>query len=191
MTILTWILPSIFIYAGGNLGAGLSVVEGVSKANCQANTVYVDKDAHLMWQDQYYTDAEDGAYRRNHSVAKAGTWNHAKNYCESLNYKEFYDWRLPTADELMAFHRKPGQQFKNYRGEDFWTSTPATDNRYYAVYVADAYQYKRKKKETNYIRCVRCVEEIVKPTLLDLVQKKYKSTSEKMEVISEDNNLTY
>jgi len=190
ITILAWVVPSLFLYAGGNLGSDLSAVEGVSNTECKANTVYVDKDAHLMWEDQYYTDAEDGAYRRNHSVGKAGTWNHAKNYCASLNYKGFYDWRLPTSTELMNMHRKHGQQFKNYRGEDFWTSTPSTDNRYYVVYTPDAYQYKRKKQESNYIRCVRCVgSDIEKPTLFKLLNKKYKATSEDIE--SEDSNLSY
>ena len=27
-----------------------------------------------MWQDQVYTDAEDGAYKKHKSMGKAGTW---------------------------------------------------------------------------------------------------------------------
>lgn len=187
ITILAWVIPSLFIYAGGDFGSDLSAVEGVSSTACKANTVYVEKDTQLMWEDQYYTDAEDGAYRRNHSVGKVGTWNDAKNYCASLNYKGFYDWRLPTSSELMHVHRKSGQVFKNYRGEDFWTSSPATDSRYYVVYTADAYQYKRKKKESNYVRCVRCLgEEVGKPTLLKLLNKKYKSVSKEADTFSEN-----
>lgn len=147
------------LIAGGNINPNLSAVADIPNKICKANKIYIEKDAQLMWQDQAYVDAEDGAYKRNHSVAKAGTWNHAMNYCRSLVYAGYADWRLPTADELMHVHRKQGQVFTYFRGNDFWSSTPTTENRYYVVYPADAYQYKRYRKETNYIRCVRCVGE--------------------------------
>jgi hypothetical protein len=116
----------------------------------------MEKDVQLMWQDQAYTDAETGAYKSNHSVEKAGSWGHATNYCAALEYQGYNDWRLPTADELSHVHHKSGQVFAYYRTDDFWSSTPATENRYYVIYPVDAYRYKRKKKETNFIRCVRC-----------------------------------
>ena len=160
-TVITlWIfLSTALLVAGGNVNPNLSAVAEIPNKICKANKIYIEKDAQLMWQDQAYTDAEDGAYKRHHSVAKAGTWNHAMNYCRRLNYAGYTDWRLPTADELMHVHRKTGQVFTYYRGNDFWSSTPTTENRYYVVFPADAYQYKRVKKETNYIRCVRCIRE--------------------------------
>jgi len=156
--ITVWIfLSTALLIAGGNVNPNLSAIADIPNKICKENKVYVEKDALLMWQDQAYVDAEDGAYKRNHSVAKAGTWNHSMNYCRSLRYGGYSDWRLPTSDELVNVHRKEGQVFSYYRDNDFWTSTPATDVRYYVVFPADAYQYKRYKKETNYIRCVRCI----------------------------------
>lgn len=158
---MTWLV------AGGNVNPNLSDVAQIPNKICKANKIYIEKDALLMWQDQAYVNAEDGAYKRNYSVAKAGTWNHAMNYCRSLNYAGYTDWRLPTADELMHVHRKEGQVFSYYRGNDFWSSTPATDVRYYVVFPADAYQFKRYKKESNYIRCVRCMTEHERESIAD------------------------
>ena len=147
----------IQLMAGGNVNPNLSAVADIPNKICKPNKVYVEQDARLMWQDQAYVDAEDGAYKRNHSVAKAGRWNHAVNYCRRLNYAGYSDWRLPTSDELVHVHRKKGQVFTYFRDNDFWTSTPTTDVRYYVVFPADAYTYKRYKRESNYIRCVRCM----------------------------------
>jgi len=147
------------LMAGGNINPNLSNIEDIPNKICKENKIYIEKDVHLMWQDQAYVDAEDGAYKRHHSTEKAGTWNHAINYCRRLNYAGYTDWRLPTKDELVHVHRKEGEVFSYYRGNDFWSSTPTTENRYYVVYPADAYQYKRSRRETNYIRCVRCMGE--------------------------------
>jgi hypothetical protein len=149
------------LMAGGNSGTTLAPVANISSASktCKENKVYIQKEAGLMWQDQAYTDAEDGAVAREHSIAKAGNQRHAVNYCRSLNYGGYSDWRLPTSDELMDVHKPQDNPFVYHRGSDFWTSTPTSENRYYVVYTADAMQYKRKPSESNYIRCVRCLEE--------------------------------
>jgi len=154
MGILLW---SMLLMAGGNINPNLSEVADIPNNICITSKIYVEQDARLMWQDQAYVDAEDGAYKRNYSVAKAGTWNHAVNYCRRLNYAGYSDWRLPTSDELVHVHRKTGQVFTYVRDNDFWSSTPTTDIRYYVVFPADAYPYKRYKRESNYIRCVRCM----------------------------------
>ena len=159
MITLWMFLSTALLIAGGNVNPKLSSVATISGKSCNTNTVYVEKDVQLMWQDQHYTNTEDGAYKRNHSVGKAGSWNHAVNYCRRLNYAGYTDWRLPTSSELMHVHRKQGQVFANFRGDDFWSSTPATDSRYYVIYPVDAYQYKRPKRESAYIRCVRCIRE--------------------------------
>lgn len=142
------------LFAGGNMSPVASIVE--PNVNCYPDDVFLEENAQLMWQDQQYTDKEDGAYKRNHSYGKAGSWGHADHYCKRLNYAGYGDWRLPTSDELQHVHRIPGQVFKYYRGRDFWSSTPASAGKYYAVYPADAYRYERKTKRSNYIRCVRC-----------------------------------
>lgn len=142
-----------------------------SDCNCKPGRIVRQPETCLMWQDAPYTSAEDSAYRRNYSVGKAGNYNHAINYCRSLIYAGYDDWRLPTADELMSAHELRGELFLHQRDGDFWTSTPSTDKRYYVVYSADAMRYKRYKKESNYIRCVRCV-----PEVMDNSGKKVKSS---------------
>jgi len=150
-------VAATFVFAGGNLSPVASAVAATGET-CHVQRVYVDRDTDLMWQDAPYNDAEDGAYAKGYSVGKAGKWTYAKNYCLRLDYAGYTDWRLPTADELMAVHRKRGEAFHYFRDKDFWTSTPTTEGRYYVVYPADAYKYKRSKRQSNYIRCVRCTK---------------------------------
>ena len=147
------------LMAGGDTSETLAPVAEISTKPCKANKVYVESDADLMWQDAVYTDGEDGAYKRGHSVGKAGKYRHAMNYCRALNYAGYNDWRLPTSMELSHVHNPQGNPFAYYRGSDFWSSTPTTENRYYVVYAADAMQYARKPSQSNYIRCVRCLGE--------------------------------
>ena len=48
---------------------------------------------------------------------------------------------------------------QNFRGRDFWSSTPASQRKNYVVYPVDAYRYEYKTYTSNYIRCVRCLDE--------------------------------
>jgi len=157
MTTLWIFLSTTLLVAGGNNNSYLPAIVDISSKTCHTDKVYIEKETQLMWQDQAYVDAEDGAYANGRSVSKVGNWNHATNYCRRLNYRGYSDWKLPTADELMHVHRQEGNVFTYFRGNDFWSSTPTSENRYYVVFPADAYQYKRKKREANYIRCVRCI----------------------------------
>jgi len=160
LVLTAWVLLSAtLLMAGGNVNSNLPMVADIPAKPCKAEKVYIEADAKLMWQDQAYTDAEDGAYKQEHSVGKAGKWKHAENYCRRLEYAGYADWRLPTADELMNVHRKPGQVFTYFRSRDFWTSTPASKGKYYVIYPVDAYRYEHKTKRSNYIRCVRCLNE--------------------------------
>ncbi len=152
-TVLTlWLfLSTALLIAGGNIAA----IEDIPNA-CYADKTYLQEDLNLMWQDQKYVDAEDGAYANERSAGKAGKWNHARKYCRRLNYAGYSDWRLPTSDELTAVHRIDGQVFRYSRDKDFWSSTPTTEGKYYVIYPADAYPFKRSKSQSNYVRCVRC-----------------------------------
>jgi len=150
---LWMVMSTALLIAGGDLAP----VAAVQPAKvCHQDLTYLERDVNLMWQDQLYTDEEDGAQARTYNRGKAGNWKYAKNYCRNLNYAGYSDWRLPTADELVHVHRIEGQVFKHFRDKDFWSSTPTNEGRYYAVYPADAYIYKRKSREANFIRCVRC-----------------------------------
>ena len=153
--LLLWLMLSTALLVGGG---NLTPIEPVEqKKVCHKDLTYVEEDVNLMWQDQKYTDVEDGAYARTRNAGKAGSWKYAVNYCRTLYYAGYSDWRLPTADELHHMHGIIGQAFTYFRDKDFWTSTPTTEGKYYVVYPADAYMYKRKKTETNFIRCVRCI----------------------------------
>lgn len=151
------LLSSSLLMAGGDAAPQNAPVAPIEKSLCDTDGVYVDKVANLMWQDAKYTDGEDGAFKRERSVGKAGTHAYAVNYCSRLNYAGHSDWRLPTSDELIAVHKQLDQAFVNFRGSPFWTSTPTTQNRYEVVFPADAYPYMRKPNNSNYIRCVRCL----------------------------------
>ena len=155
-------LCTTLLIAGGNVAAKMSDVVAIPSQHCKAKMVYKDKAQKLLWQDQAYTDAENGAFKNNRSLGKAGTYIHAIRYCERLQYGGYADWRLPTADELVTVHREEGQSFIYHRDNDFWSSTPATEGRYYVVFPADAQQYARGKRQSNYIRCVRCMHEEAK-----------------------------
>lgn len=156
--LMVTLLSSAVLMAGGNTGSTLSPVAGMEKSLCDTDGVYVDKIANLMWQDARYTDAEEGAYKRDRSIGKAGSRGHAMNYCSRLNYAGHSDWRMPTSNELIAVHRKQGQVFVNHSGFPFWSSTAATlENKYEIVFPADAYPYMRNSNSSNYIRCVRCL----------------------------------
>ena len=181
MMILSIFISSVVLYAGGDRNTNVSQSANIEPTTCKTDRIYTDKNTKLMWQDQAYTDAETGAYNRNVSLEKVGSWNHAVNFCMALNYQGYNDWRLPTSDELKQVHDKSGQVFTYYRAGDFWTSTASADKRYYVVYTADAYQYKRKKEESNYIRCVRCWVAVKKDTLYGMIQETAENMKERMD----------
>ena len=150
------IMATGMLMAGGDMTPTLSNVAEVPVKSCNENKIYLERDAELMWQDQAYTEAENGAYKRHKSIGKAGTHGYATSYCSRLDYAGFTDWRLPTSDELTNVHNKVGQVFTYFRDSDFWSSTPTIENKYYVVFPADAIRYARPSSQTNFIRCVRC-----------------------------------
>ena len=117
--------------------------------------VYIERKTKLMWQDEKYTDEENGAYFHHTSSGKVGTWNHSNSYCQSLRHAGYDDWRLPTLDELMALHRYHNSGIKYSQAIDFWTSTPNGGDRYWSVFLADGYAYIHKEEDVQYFRCVR------------------------------------
>jgi len=150
-------LGTSLLIAGGDVTTSLSPVSEIPAQSCKENKIYVEKDAQLMWQDQAYTEAENGAFKRHQSIGKAGTYGHATSYCSRLNYAGFSDWRLPTSDELTHLHSHKGQVFTYFRDNDFWTSTPTVGAKYYVIFPADALRYARNPRQSNFVRCVRCI----------------------------------
>jgi hypothetical protein len=130
----------------------IAVVEGISDAS---DLVYKERTSQLLWQDEIYTEEETGAFKNEQSIQKAGNFSHAKQYCESLDYAGFLDWRLPSSEELMHVYYYNGKVFSNTRDNDFWSSSPATRDRYYIVFPSDSMRYARSPRQSNFIRCVR------------------------------------
>jgi len=156
----SWIVMSIvflgsFAVAGGDVVPHPYVEE---TKPCNVGGVYIQKKENLMWQDELYHDDEESAYRNGHSSGKAGTWEHVRNYCSTLDYGGFSDWRLPTLDELMDLHQRP-TELKHSIASDFWSSTPDKGDKYKTLYTADGYPYVHKKSESHFVRCVRCLED--------------------------------
>lgn len=145
------------LIAGGHISSPLASIKNIPQKSCRVSKVYIDKKTSLMWQDQYYTNSEEGAYKNERSFGKAGKLSHAQSYCARLYYAGYSDWRLPTSDELIEVHDPSGDPFTYITASDFWTSSSASDNRYYVVFPADARQYARNRNQSNYVRCVRCI----------------------------------
>ncbi len=156
MISLGLLFASTLVMAGGNVATNLSPIAEVSAQTCKENKIYIEGDVQLMWQDQAYSESEYGAYKRHKSIGKAGTHRHARAYCSRLNYAGYGDWRLPSSDELTHVHYKKGQVFTYFRDNDFWSSTPATEGKYYVVFPADTIRYARSPRQSNFVRCVRC-----------------------------------
>ena len=150
-------LSAPFLMAGGNTASALCKTAKIHGKTCKPNKIYLERDVDLMWEDKPYTEAEEGAYMRYHSLGKVGTQQHALSYCKRLKYAGYTDWRLPTSDELSHVHRKDGQVFSYATEHDFWSSSIAERGKGYVVYPVDANRYKRKQNQVNYIRCVRCM----------------------------------
>lgn len=158
LAVITLTVGAIWLIAGGTISTSEPYYEEPLTEECNKDTIYIEKDAGLMWQDATYGDKEDGAYKQEYNNRRSGDWAYASRYCQDLGYAGYYDWRLPTSDELMNLSRKE-RVLQDNRGADFWTSTKAQNGLYYVVYTVDAYRFKRDPKQSNYIRCVRCLDE--------------------------------
>ena len=169
--VLALLLSASMLIAGGNiepettedmptLSSTAPISSGVvamnEKKECNTERTYKARHVNLLWQDEAYTEEEKRAYKDENSFGKAGDHQHAKNYCESLNYAGFADWRLPTSDELHKVYDKKNAVFFYPTGNDVWTSSSSTEGRYYVVFPADSMIYARSPRQSNYIRCVRC-----------------------------------
>ncbi len=142
--------------AGGRIISPISFEN--DKKSCKDDRVYADYKENLMWQDAPYGDVEDGAYKRNRSAGKAGKWRYAKNYCGTLVYGGYDDWRLPTIGEIVELYDEK-IHLEHTVGADFWTSTPSQGNTYWSLYaIVTGQPYAHKSSDTQYIRCVRCLE---------------------------------
>jgi len=149
---------STLLMAGGDI-TPVQEKENSIKPCYENEATYVQEEKGLMWQDMKYTDREHGAYKRGKIAGKVGKANYAKNYCRNLNYAGYSDWRLPTSEELMSVYTYSERPFINWVEDNFWSSTPASNGKNYAIYATDGNRYEKKTTTSEYIRCVRCLND--------------------------------
>ena len=162
----------------------------------------IDKNTWLEWQETI----PDEIY----------TWQDAKDYCDTLVYADYDDWRLPTPKELLTFtdysrsDPAANTDYFYYRAysRSFWTSKLLASDSNKAFYqsnnsttiISDGIQY------TYYVRCVRGNElpnalfttetvggdEIVKDRTTGLIwQKTSVSSIQWQQALEYCENLTY
>ncbi len=89
-------------------------------------------------------------------AAKPMTWDEAKKHCETLNEKDFSDWRLPSKNELLSLRH--GNQSDFGDTETFWTSELVGGEGSEMVRTVE-FRFGRKesysKSQTFFVRCVR------------------------------------
>jgi hypothetical protein len=122
--------------------------------NIQADLIRDDKSkvindttTFLMWQD-------DEASK----IVKK-TWTEAIDYCESLSFAGFDDWRLPNLNELYSIGDNSTIKniFVNVSPSYYWSSTTNASNTSIArnVFFLNGNDSNGNKRDNNYVRCVR------------------------------------
>ncbi len=93
------------------------------------------------------------------------TWQEAVDYCETVSYAGFNDWRLPSMHELLTLvdfkAKMPSSSFPDMLVQYFWSSTEfAGDNTWAAALIFDDIEssslgYFRKEEVVEAVKCVR------------------------------------
>lgn len=105
-----------------------------------------DTETGLEWTKEYATNK---------------TWQQALDYCETLNYGDYSDWRLPNIEELKTLIDdtiySPASTFPGMPSSLFWSSSSLVNYTYLAWYVnfGNGYVGSYNKTDNRYARCVR------------------------------------
>lgn len=109
-----------------------------------------DKSAHLEWQDSPEVSE------------KINIWKMAKAHCESMYYKGFNDWRLPSKSELLRLAKsKSLKKGFSYLGDYlYWSKDEEKEDELnaYVVYLPNGFVSLSDKCEKNYALCVRDIK---------------------------------
>jgi len=113
--------------------------------------VYTEGGKYLIWpRDQSGTGCNNGV---------TSEWTHAKSWAESLVWKGYDDWRLPTKDELKELYDY-GRTHISYASGGYWSSTsyygPSTAWMFvYYVDFSNGFVTGYDKEDSLYVRAVR------------------------------------
>lgn len=99
-----------------------------SKFDGGLNGQWRDPNTGLMWQNQAYNEKEVNCSRGKGdcNYGKVGDWHYAKNYCASLVYAGYNDWRLPTIKELKTLSTT--EKYKSNNGHSYYIKRALLDN---------------------------------------------------------------
>ncbi|MGI6393990.1 MAG: DUF1566 domain-containing protein [bacterium] len=117
-----------------------------TEVTVSGKVVVKDSETGLEWTKEYATGK---------------TWQQALDYCETLDYGGYTDWRLPNIEELKTLiddtKYSPASSFPGMPSNYFWSSSSYVFSTYFAWRVY--FNYGRvnyyDKTITYYARCVR------------------------------------
>ena len=110
--------------------------------------------------DEIVTDAATGLIWQKGDLS-AKRWKEALEYCESLNYAGYSDWRLPNINELASLANydkySPASDFPGISQENYWSSTtdiPFLGSALNIFFHTGEIDY-ASKDTFYYVKCVR------------------------------------
>ena len=112
-----------------------------------------------MWQDEPYTQKEKDAKLQNVNYNKVQNFRLANSYCNNLDLLNFTNWRLPSIQDFTKLYTVK-KYLKNKRDDIFWSSS-YDENNYiigYTFNLKDNHYLQEDKYNTNFIRCVRDIQ---------------------------------
>ena len=113
--------------------------------------------------DDIMTDTTSGLVWQDIHGGGSNTWLQALEYCASLDYAGFSDWRLPSLNELLSIinddKTSPASDFTNVAKMPYWTSTSSMTDPSQALYINFSTGRIGASYKTNpgsrYVKCVR------------------------------------
>jgi hypothetical protein len=110
-----------------------------------------DKKLGLMWQDDDFSSRKERDFKS------------AKEYCQTLEFAQFNDWRLPTYAELQSivdydrYDAAIVPLFKNTFSNSYWSSSKDSSSPEYRWSIDFKYGKTSTtiKSKEHYVRCVR------------------------------------
>ena len=134
--------------------------QSFEKKEINGDLVVIDKNTGLMWQQGTVDINGDGEINYNDEV----TWDNAKDYCETLTYAGYDDWRLPTIFELTTivnygeYNPAIDESYFSSKSAYYWSATTNaynTDSAWVvSFYYGNGYDWHESYYD-GYIRCVR------------------------------------